>query len=140
MTRRRRTPTLTAAGLAATVATAGCGTPSADLFVVERAGDLPDARVRIVVGDGTTVRCDGRERPLPSDLLLEARGLADDIEPLLARRIRLPVPRSALLRFRVTGEQGEVRFADASPGQRPEFGRLVRFTRAVARESCGLAR
>lgn len=121
-------------------AAAGCGTPSADLFAIERAGELPDARVRIVVGDGTSVRCDGVERALPNPLLLEARELARDLAPLLDRGLRLPVPDEALLRYRVVGEQGAVRFADASPRLPPVLGRLVRFTRAVATQSCGLAR
>ncbi len=121
-------------------ALAGCGTPTADLLVIERDGSLPDARARIVVGDGTSVECDGRERPFDNDLLLDARVLTRDLQPLLKRRLRLGVPEAALLRYRVTGEEGEVRFADASPRLPPELGRLVRFTRAVATQSCGLDR
>ena len=128
------------AAVAAAAAGAGCGTPSADLLVVERAGTLPDAQVRMIVSDGTGVECDGRERALPNDLLLDARALVRDLEPLLARRVRLPVPRTALLRYRVTGEAGTVAFADASPGLRPELGRVVRFARAVATRACGLDR
>jgi hypothetical protein len=81
---------------------AGCGTPSADLLVIERAGDLPDARVTLVVGDGGTVECDGTEQTLPNDLLLDARDLTDDLEPILARNARLPAPPAAILRYRVT--------------------------------------
>ncbi len=121
-------------------ALAGCGTPTADLLVIERDGSLPDARARIVVGDGTSVECDGRERPFDNDLLLDARVLTRDLQPLLKRRLRLAVPEAALLRYRVTGEEGEVRFADASPRLPPELGRLIRFTRAVATRSCGLDR
>ena len=126
-----------AAVAVAAVALVGCGTPSADLLVIERAGSLPDARLRIVVSDGNAVTCDGEERPLDNDLLLDARTLADDLGPLLERRLRLPVPEDALLRYRVVGERGEARFADASPGLPAELGRLVRFTRAVATRSCG---
>lgn len=66
--------------------------------------------------------------------------LARDLQPLLDRGVRLPVPDAALLRYRVTGEAGTVRFADASRGLPPEFGRVVQFTRAVAVEACGLER
>jgi hypothetical protein len=118
----------------------GCGTPSADLLVIERAGDLPDARVTLVVGDGGTVECDGAEQTLANDLLLDARDLARDVEPLLGRNARLPVPDAAILRYRVTGEGGEVRFADASPRLPAALGRLIRFTRSVATRSCGLDR
>jgi hypothetical protein len=129
-----------AALLAAALLGGGCGTPSADLFVVERAGDLPDAKLDLVVGDGTSVTCDGRERPLANALLLDARELARELAPLLDRGVRLAPPPGAQLRFRVIGEQGEVRFADSSAARRPVFARVVAFTRAVAQQSCGLAR
>ncbi len=135
---------LTAASAATVAAVAlgasACGTPSADLLVIERAGDLPDARVTLVVGDGGLVECDGRERTLPPELLLDARELTSDLGPILKRNARLPVPDAAILRYRVTGEEGGVRFADASPRLPAELGRLIRFTRAVATRSCGLAR
>jgi hypothetical protein len=132
------TPRAAAAAAAACAAlAAGCGTESADLFVVERAGELPDARLTLVVGDGTSVDCDGRERPLSNEHLLDARQLAADLEPLLERRTRLPVPETALLRFRVFNDAGEVRFADASPRLPPELGRVIALTRAIAMASCG---
>jgi hypothetical protein len=130
-----RTPAALLGALA--LALAGCGTPSADLLAIERTGSLPDAQLDLVVSDGNTVTCDGRERPLSNELLLDARDLAEDLQPLLDRGLRLPAPSAALLRYRVIGEAGEVRFADASPRLPSELGRLVRFTRAVARESCG---
>ncbi len=126
--------------LALVAALAACGTPSADLFVVERAGSLPDAELELVVGDGGAVECDGEERSISSDRLLEARELARDLEPLLARGTRLPGGRRALLRFRVLGEGGEVRFADVTAARDPVLARVLAFTRAVAKEACGLAR
>ena len=116
---------------------AACGTPSADLFVVERAGSLPDAKLTLVVGDGGSVECDGEERSISSDRLLEARELARDLEPLLARRTVLPGGRRALLRFRVLGDAGEARFADVTAARDPVLARVLAFTRAVAKEACG---
>ena len=118
----------------------GCGRPSADLLVIDRGGNLPDARVTLRIGDGGTVRCGGAERTLPNDLLLDARDLTRDVQPLLERNARLPIPPTAILRYRVTGEGGGVRFADASPRLPAVLGRLIRFTRAVATRSCGLDR
>ena len=126
-----------AAVLLLALAAAGCGTESADLFVVERTGSLPDAKLDLVVGDGNTVRCDGQEKPFANELLLDARQLAKDLEPLLERDARLPAPDAALLRFRVFNDVGEVRFADASPRLPPELGRVIQLTRRIARESCG---
>lgn len=139
MTGRRRRAAALAAVLAA-VASGACGTPTADLFVVERAGELPDARLDLVVGDGNSVRCNGAEKPLANDKLLDARELADDLEPLLDRRTTLATPPGAQLTFRVFNDKGEARFADASAARDPVLARLLAFTRAVAQESCGLQR
>ena len=118
----------------------GCGTPSADLFVVERSGDLPGAKLDLVVGDGTTVRCDGREREMTSQQLLDARDLAKDLLPLLDKGITLPPGEQSLLRFKVIGDPGSVEFSDSSPGLRPEFARVIALTRELAKQSCGLPR
>ncbi len=122
-------------------AAAACGTPSADLFVVDREGSLPDAKLTLRVGDGGTVRCDGGdERPIRSEDLLDARQLAEDLAPLLDRGLRLPPERGSLLRYRVTGGEGEVRFADNSRGLPRTFGEVIRFTRRIAMSACGRAR
>jgi hypothetical protein len=132
---RARSLAVTAA-LAA--ALAGCGTPSADLFVVERDGTLPDAKLTLRVGDGGTVRCDGGpEVKISSDDLLDARQLTEDLRPLLDRDVRLEPRKGSLLRYRVTGEEGEVRFADNSANQPTVFALLIRFTRKIAMEACG---
>ena len=124
--------------LAAGALLAGCGTPSADLFVVDREGSLPDAKLTLRVGDGGTVRCDGGdERPMTSDDLLDARQLTEDLRPLLDRDTRLPVREGSVLQFRVTGGEGEARFADNSPNQPKAFAELIRFTRKIATEVCG---
>jgi hypothetical protein len=128
-----------AAALLATLAGA-CGTPSADLFVVDRSGDLPGAKLNLVVGDGGAVECDGAERQITSAQLLDARELADDLAPLLDDGTTLPPAAGSLLRFRVTGREGTVEFSDSSPGLRPEFARVIAFTRTVAKEACGLPR
>lgn len=129
--------TRSALTLLAVLAT-GCGTPSADLFVVERTGDLPDAKLTLLVSDGGTVRCDGgEERPMADGRLLEARELADDLAPVLADGPRLPPREGSLLRYRVIAGEGEATFADTSADLPPALAQLQRFTRAVARESCG---
>jgi hypothetical protein len=129
-----------ALAVAAALLAAGCGTPSADLFVVERSGDLPDARLSLIVGDGGAVKCDGTEHAITSAQLLDARELADDLAPLLHRKITLPPGEQSLLRFKVIGDAGTVEFSDSSPGLRSEFARVIAFTRAVAKQACGLQR
>ncbi len=135
-----RAPRVAAAAVAAAVASlaSACGTPSADLFVVDRTGSLPDAKLTLRVGDGGTVRCDGGdERPISSEDLLDARQLTEDLRPLLDRGTRLPTREGSLLQYRVTGGEGEARFADNSPGQPEAFAELIRFTRRIAMSACG---
>lgn len=127
-----------ALALVAALLAAGCGTPSADLFVVERTGDLPDAELTLLVSDGGTVRCDGgEERQMAQDRLLEARELARDLAPVLEAEPRLPAAEGSLLRYRVIAGEGEATFADTSPRLPPALAQVQRFTRAVARETCG---
>ena len=126
--------------LLAAVLAAGCGTPSADLFVVERSGDVPDANLKLLVSDGTTVECDGQTKEMTSDQLLDAREIADDLVPLLERDFTLPPGPQSVMRFKVTGEDGVVEFSDSSRGLPQVFANLVVLTRALSKQSCGRAR
>lgn len=122
------------------VLAAGCGTPSADLFVIERTGDIPDADLTLRVSDGTSVECDGTPRELSSAQLLDAREIADDLAPLLEDGFEAPPGRQSVLRFRVTGEQGAVAFSDSSSPLPPVFAHVLAFTRDVSKRSCGRRR
>jgi hypothetical protein len=119
---------------------AACGTPSSDLFIVDREGSLPGAKLSLKVGDGGTVTCDGKEREITSEQLLEAREIHAKLLPLLDDGLRLPARPGSQLSYRITGEPGTLRFADTSPGQPAVLGRLQRLTRAIAREACGRPR
>lgn len=119
----------------------GCGTPSADLFVVNRSGSIPGAELKLLVSDGGTVRCnDGDERELGDERLLEARELARGLDPYAKRDLTLPPGPNAVLTYRVLLEEGTVRFSDTSRGQPPAFRRLAAFTRDVAINVCRLPR
>ena len=136
----RRAAAAVLAAAALSLSLSGCGTESADLFVVERSGSLPDAKLDLVVGDGNTVECNGEEQAFANELLLDARQLAEDLEPMLERGTRLPAGQGTLVRYRVFNDVGEIRFADASPRLPPELGQLIVLTRRIAKESCGLDR
>ena len=124
----------------AALAVVGCGTPTADLLVIERDGSLPDAKLTLLVTDGLIVECDGIEKDLPNDLLLDARDLTTRLLPLLDQNPKLPVPSSSLLRYTVKAESGQATFAEASPNLPKELGELVRLTRQIATRSCGKQR
>jgi hypothetical protein len=129
-----------AVAVAAALAAAGCGNrTSPDLFVLERSGSVPGARLALRVKDDGRVRCNGGEaRRLPDALLLDARQIARELNLVAPRRLR-PGARS-ILSYRLALEEGTVAFSDSSRGQTKEMYLTQAFARQVAREVCGLAR
>ena len=128
------------AALAAALALAGCGTPSPDLFEVERSGEDVNANVDVVVNDGGSVSCNGKEHPLDDDLLLRARQLLRDLEPQAELNLELPPGPRAQLRYTARMEAGKVSFADTSRGNPQSFLALAAFTKDVTEDVCGLER
>ena len=130
----RRAAALAALGLAA------CGTPSPDLFVVERSGADPNANLELRVSDGGSVTCDGREHALDADRLLTARQLQRDLARQAELGIELPRGPGTQLSYRVRLEQGTVAFSDRSEGVPRTFLRVAAFTKDVAERVCGIER
>jgi len=139
-----------AAALAAalTLLAAGCGGQSGDLFVVERAGAVPGARLTLVVDDGGFVRCNhGDRKEISSKQLIDARDIArqldgePDKEPGPAKKNLTFAPRpGSILRYDVRTEGGSVAFADNSAGQPKILYRVAELTRDLAKQVCGLPR
>ncbi len=126
---------------------AGCGGPSADLYVLERSGSIPGAKLTMVVGDGGTVRCNGgEEHQISSAQLIDARAIVgelsgDEQEPGPARQsLNLEPGEDPILRYSVRSEFGTVAFSDSSRPQPPVFFKLAKLTRELAKNVCGLAR
>jgi hypothetical protein len=139
----RRDAAAAALGLAFALGLAGCGAgaPARDLFLVQRAGDVPGARLALRVTDDGRASCN--RRPLvdiTSAQLIAAREIERDLEPLAKRRFALAPGAASVFRYRVALEDGAVRFADDSRGQPPALFRLAKLTRDVARGPCRLAR
>lgn len=150
---RRLVPAAVAGALALALGACGQGGPPADLFVVERDGTVPGARLTLRVTDDGGAYCnDGPRREISSAQLLEARELRraldgsvrDEDEPGLAERgVRLGPGRTgipSIFRFRVRSEEGTIAFADTSRGAGDVPPRIVKLTRDVARGPCGLDR
>ena len=119
---------------------AGCGSPPADLFSVERSGADPNANVQVVVSDGGSVTCDGEEHELDADRLLTARQLVRDLAPQAELGIELPRGPGTNLSYRVSMESGTVAFSDRSPGVPRTFQRVAAFTKDVTERVCGIER
>ena len=119
---------------------AGCGSPPADLFSVERSGADPNANVEVVVSDGGSVTCDGEQHELDADRLLTARQLVRDLAPQAELGIELPRGPGTNLSYRVSMETGTVAFSDRSPGVPRTFQRVAAFTKDVTERVCGIER
>lgn len=138
---------MTQAGRAATVAgvlactIAGCGAEAADLFLLERAGTIPGARLTLRITDDGRASCNGAALvDIPSAQLIAAREIARDLAPLARERRTLAPGRATILRYRARVEDGAVRWSDTSPRQPPALFRLAKLGRDVARGPCGLER
>ncbi len=129
-----------AASALALLAGAGCGTPSPDLFVVERDGTVPGAKLKLLVSD-QTARCnDGPVERLTSRQIIEARDIRRDLVLLQTRDAAIPTaPPAQFFSFAVQTEEGTLRYPDTQ--QRPAvLPRVSRFVRRVAIDTCGLPR
>ncbi len=131
----------------ASLALGGCGGPQADLFVVERDGSLPNARLTLLVSNGGTARCNrGEELPITSAQLIDAREIARELNGVeekdgpADRGVRLAPGPGAIMRYDVRAEDGSVAFSDTSSDQPQAFYEVAKLTRDIAREICDLPR
>ncbi len=122
------------------LAVAACGAPPPDLFEVRRSGQGTNARVDLVVSDGGSVTCNGREHALNGDLLLRARKVARDLAAQAELGLQLPPGRGTVLSYRVRLEPGTVSFSDTSPHQPRPFLALQALTKDITEDVCGLGR
>jgi hypothetical protein len=157
MPRRRRTSVALAAlalALSAAAALAGCNDPQpADLFLVQRTGSIPGARLTLRLTDDGGAFCNrGKRVELTSAQLITARAIRrdldggddspgndDDRKALAARHINLPPGRISSYQYRVRSEKGSVAFADTSAHQPSTFYKLAELTREVATRNCRLS-
>jgi hypothetical protein len=109
--------------------------------VLTRTGDVPGARLSLLVNDSGTVRCNGaKARPLPDPLLLEARDLQEQItEDARAHKV-FPHGRGGIFAYRVRSADGTVTWADTSRPLPERYLRLGFLARQIAQGPCGLTR
>jgi len=131
---------LAALALVLAAALAGCGSPPADLFSVDRSGEDRNANLRMVVSDGGSVTCNGKQHPLGADRLLTARQLQRDLVPQAELHVELPPGPGSQLSYRAAMQQGTVAFSDTSAALPQSFARLAAFTKDVAERVCHIER
>jgi hypothetical protein len=138
--RRLRPAAIAVAAAAVAGVAGGCGTPSPDLFVVNRTGTIPGATLVLRAIDDGTVVCNGKEHDGGSDRLITARKLQRELAPLAERGLTVATTEQSVLRYRVRLEEGVITFPDTATRSRPVLARLVAYVRDVARNVCGLPR
>ena len=129
----------------------GCGGgPPGDVFIVKRDGSVPGAKLKLQISDDGGVYCnDGDREDITSDQLIEAREIRRILDgnprepeqtPGIAREnLSLPPNGPTIYSFKVRAKEGTFNFRDTSRGQ-PVTGRIIKLTRDIAKQSCGLAR
>lgn len=148
-------PALILTCVVATGALAACGTPSPDLFVLERTGTVAGARLSLRVQDGGEVTCNGKSSGMiTSDQLIAARELVRELgggavdrqndvtsdNGPLDRDLVLPPGPTSVFRYRMRAEEGTIAFSDTSKGQPSSFYKLAQLVRGIAKGACGLPR
>ncbi len=135
---------LLAVALAATAAL-GCGWITApDLFIVQRSGTGPHARLTLLVNEEGGVSCNGaarrggRKLKLGDAALVEARAIQEDLKDPASERLSLPARPGSVLAYLVRDENGYVRFADNSARQPKVLRQLALFVLRTAQRVCGL--
>jgi hypothetical protein len=125
----------------ATILIAGCGGITApDLFVVQRTGSGPDAKLTLLVNEEGGVRCNGGGKLKLSDSqLVQARAIQEDLREPAAKHTSLARGAKSVLSYYVRDEHGSVRFSDDSAGQPAVFRRLALFVLQTAQHVCHLA-
>lgn len=127
--------------LAAASVLAGCGGITApDLFIVQRSGSGPGARLTLVVNEEGGVRCNGASKLKLSDSqLVQARAIQEDLRDAAAKHTSLAPGAKSVLSYYLRDENGSVRFSDDSAGQPAVFRRLALFVLQTAQRVCHLA-
>jgi hypothetical protein len=131
-----------ALGVLASVAlAAGCGSGIAapDLFIVQRTGSGPGARLTLVVNEEGGVHCNaGPTLKLSDPLLIRARAIQEELHEQASEHLSLPPGRGSVLSYYLRDENGTVRFSDNSPRQPKLFRELALLVLQVAQQVCHL--
>jgi hypothetical protein len=129
-----------AAGAAAAMLLAACGenVQSPDLFVLTRTGQ--GQTLTLLVNDSGTIRCDGRAaKPLPDQMLLVARDLANSLDEDAKTGLHLPTPSNSVFSYTVRLEDGTIHFPDTAGSRHQELAQAEQFAVEAAQGPCGRA-
>ena len=119
--------------------TASClSVKSGDLFLLTRTGGEP--RLRLLVNDGGTVRCNGgAPKPLADKLLLQARDLAATLNNDAKDHLHIPRAAKTVATYTVKLQDGTISFPDTAARAHSELAQLELLTVQIAQGTCGLS-
>ena len=128
------------------VSLSACGGVTApDLFIVQRSGSGPGAKLTLLVNEEGRVRCNGvgarngHELKLSDSGLVKARAIQEDLKESASEHLSLPAEPGSVLSYSVRDENGSVRFSDNSSRQPKVLRELALFVLQTAQRVCGLS-
>lgn len=137
--RRRRLATLAVIAVSAG-AVGGCGldVELPDLFLLTRTGQ--GTKLTLLVNDSGAIRCNGgKQKMLPSALLIQARDLADALNNDAKRNLDLPAGPGTVFSYTIKLQQGTVRFSDRDAARHKSLAQAELFATQAAQRVCGLS-
>jgi hypothetical protein len=138
-----RRAAVAAIGAASILGSCG-GIKAPDLFIVERTGTVPGARLTLVVNEEGGVHCNGeptrpgRTLKLSDSQLVQARAIQEALHDPASRHLSLSPGPGSVFSYYVRDENGTVRFSDNSPSQPHVLRQLQLFVLQSARALCHL--
>ena len=124
--------------------TACGGVTAPDLFIVQRSGSGPGARLTLLVNEEGRVHCNGvgarsgRQFKLSDSALVQARAIQEDLKEPASEHLSLAPGPESVLSYSVRDENGSVHFSDNSSGQPKVLHELALFVLQTAQRVCGL--
>jgi hypothetical protein len=122
------------------MALAGCGlnVRSPDLFLLTRTGQ--GSKLTLIVSDAGTIRCNGaKAKPISDPLLIQARDLSDSLASDAGQGLSLPWRPGSVFSYRISVQQGTIRFSDRAAGGHRELAQAELFAAQAAQRACGLS-
>lgn len=113
------------------------GIISPDLFLVQRSGSNPGARLELVISEEGIARCNnGTPHRITDPQLIKARVIQEHLESYASKHLALPPKPGSVLSYRVRDANGSLSFADNSSSQPPVLHELALLVLEVATQEC----
>ncbi len=135
----RPAPLVIVLGVIAAASGCGGGIESPDLFIVNRTGSTPQARLSLLVNEEGGVSCNGgRELSLSDPQIGKARAIQEELQEPASHHLELAPQPGSVLGYTVRDQNGTVTFADNSKGQPKVLRSLALFVLETAQQVCHL--